>query len=55
MLTAYAEDGAAGMRREYEGAFTAKRKLKADLAANMPLSLRVALKRAKAALKGGRR
>ena len=55
VLTAYAEDGAAGMRREYEGAFTAKRKLKADLAANMPLSLRVALKRAKAALKGGRR
>lgn len=55
ILTAYAEDRAAGMRREYERTFTAKAKLRADVAANMPLPLRVALKRAKAIAKGGKR
>lgn len=52
VLSAYAEDGAAGMRREYQGVFDAKARLRADIAASMPLPLRVALKRAKAALKG---
>ena len=55
VLAAYAKGGAAAMRREYERAFTGKARMKADIAANMPLSLRVALKRAKALLKGGQR
>lgn len=55
VLSAYAEDGADGMRREYERAFTEKARLKADIAAGMPLPLRVVLKRARAMLKGGRR
>ena len=55
VLAAYAEDGADGMRREYERVFTEKARLKADITARMPLPLRVALKRAKAALRGGRR
>lgn len=55
VLAAYAEDGADGMRREYERVFTGKARLKADITARMPLPLRVALKRAKAALRGGRR
>lgn len=54
VLAAYAKDGAIGMRREYERAFDSKARIKAAIAANMPLPLRVVLKRAKALLKGVR-
>lgn len=55
VLGAYVESGASGMRREYGQVFTAKARLKADVAANMPLPIRVALKSAAASLRGGAR
>ena len=45
ILDKHAELGADGMRGEYEKLFTAKAKLKADVAASIPLVLRTALKR----------
>ena len=51
-LDAYVGQGAIGMRREYEKLFTAKSRLKADFAANLPLVLRTGLKCAKANLLG---
>ena len=51
-LDAYVEQGAIGMRHEYEKLFTVKSRLKADFAANLPLVLRTGLKCAKANLLG---
>ncbi len=55
VLGAYAERGTEGMRGEYERLFTGRARLKADVAASMPLGLRVTLKRLKGVLKGGGR
>ena len=53
VLDAYAQAGADGMKGEYEKLFTAKARLKANLAANLPLSIRVLLKRMIAAIMKG--
>ena len=50
VLSAFAKDGAKGMEREYGRGFTKKNMLREDVAANIPLRLRVVLKRAKAVL-----
>ena len=55
VLAAYSVDGASGMRREYERIFSKRARFKAELVANMPLVLRVALKRFKAMFRGGNR
>lgn len=55
VLAAYSVDGASGMRREYERIFSKRARFKAELAANMPLVIRVALKRVKAMFRGGNR
>lgn len=52
---AYALHGSGGMVHEYRALFTSKARLGADVAANLPLILRVQLKRAKAFFKGGER
>lgn len=54
VLDAYAGRGAEGMRAEYERLFGPAERRRADLAAGMPLSLRVAAKRAIHAARGGR-
>lgn len=55
VLAAYSAYGAPGMRREYEKIFTKRARFKADIAANMPLWLRVLLKRTKTlVIRGGR-
>lgn len=51
-LAAYAKCGANGMRGEYERLFGSDERRRADLAANMPLSIRVLVKRVKSSLRG---
>jgi coenzyme F420-reducing hydrogenase beta subunit len=52
VLAAYAERGADGMRGEYERLFGPEERCRADVAANMPLPIRVLAKRAKSSLRG---
>lgn len=54
VLTAYVERGAGGMRGEYERLFGPDERRRADVAANMPLAVRVLAKRVFNIFRGGR-
>jgi len=51
VLNAYKTDGAAGMKREYKFMFDKKTRLRADIAADIPLLFKVAAKRAKSIMR----
>ena len=55
IVAAFSLDGSSGMRREYERIFSKRARTKAELVANMPLVIRVALKRFKAMFRGRNR